>query len=62
MARRAGDLPNEPVIDVVDDGLNDDEVAARFEVWLADLESVPTVALPVSAADELRHAYADDDV
>ena len=62
MARIASDLPRDPVVDVVADGLTEDEIAARFEAWLSDLDSLPTVDLPVTAADELRHAYADDDV
>ena len=48
--------------DVVADGLTDGKIAARFEAWLSDLDSLPTVDLSVSAADELRRAYADDDV
>ena len=62
MARIASDLPRDPVVDVVKDGLSEDEIAARFEAWLSDLDSVPTVELPVRAAEELRRAYADDDV
>ena len=62
MARIASDLPSDPVVDVVEDGLTEDEIAARFEAWLVDLDSLPTVELSVSAADELRRAYADDDV
>ncbi len=62
MARIASDLPRDPVVDVVADGLTEDEIAARFEAWLSDLDSLPTVDLSVSAADELRRAYADDDV
>ena len=62
MARIASDLPRDPVVDVVADGLTQDEIAARFEAWLSDLDSLPTVDLSVSAADELRRAYADDDV
>ena len=62
MARKASDLPRDPVVDVVADGLTEDEIAARFEAWLSDLDSLPTVDLSVSAADELRRAYADDDV
>ena len=62
MARIASDLPRDPVVDVVADGLTEDEIAARFEAWLSDLDSLPTVDLSVSASDELRRAYADDDV
>ena len=62
MARNADALPVEPVIDLVDDGLSDSEIATRFAEWLSDLDDVPVVVLPVSAIDELRDAYADDDV
>ena len=62
VARIASDLPRDPVVDVVADGLTEDEIAARFEAWLANFDSLPTVDLSVSAADELRRAYADDDV
>ena len=53
---------HDSVADVVADGLTEDEVASRFEIWLADLELVPAVELSVNAADELRRAYADDAV
>ena len=59
MTRR---LPQDLVADVVADGLTEDEIAARFEIWLSDLESFPAVELSVNAADELRRAYADGDV
>ena len=62
MARHADTLPVEPVIDLVDDGLSESEIATRFAEWLSELEVVPVVVLPVSAIDELRNAYADDDV
>ena len=62
MARIASDHPRVPVVDVVEDGLNEDEIAARFEAWRCDLDSQPTVELSVSAADELHRAFADDDV
>lgn len=54
--------PQDSVTDVVVDGLTEDEIAVRFEIWLSDLESFPAVALSVNAADELRRAYADGDV
>jgi hypothetical protein len=62
MARIASDVPTVPVVDVVGDGLDEDEIAARFEAWLSDLVSLPTVDLSVSAPDELHRALADDDV
>ena len=62
MARPARDLPGDPVVDIVDDGLTEDEIAARFTTWLAELELLPTLDVAVSAADELRRAYADNEV
>lgn len=62
MARPARELPGDPVVDIVDDGLTEDEIAARFTTWLAELELLPTIEVPVSAADELRRAYADNEV
>ena len=41
MARIASDHPRVPVVDVVADGLTQDEIAARFEAWLTDLDSKP---------------------
>jgi hypothetical protein len=55
-------LPEDSVTDIVTDGLTEDEIATRFETWLSDLQSFPTVKLPFNAVDELRHAYADGDV
>ena len=58
----ARDLPGDPVVDIVDDGLTEDEIAARFAAWLAELDLLPTIAVAVSAADELRRADADNEV
>ena len=38
-------LPHDSVADVIADGLTEDEIAARFEIWLSDLESIPAVDL-----------------
>ena len=62
MACDARDRPVEPVIDLVDDGLSDAEISARFAKWLSELDTAPVVVLPVTAIDELRNAYAADDV
>ncbi len=62
MARNAHDLPDNSVVDLVDDGLSDTEISARFTQWLADLDAVPPTMLPISAIDELRNAHAADDV
>ena len=62
MARDNRGFPVEPVIDLVDDGLSHAEISARFAEWLSVLDTVPVVVLPVTAIDELRNAYAADDV
>ncbi len=62
MSRNAHELPDDSVVDLVDDGLSETEISARFTQWLADLDAVPPVTLPISAIDELRDAYASDDV
>jgi hypothetical protein len=62
VARRAEDLPPPPVVDAVSDGLNDDEVAAAFAAWLAELDTEEPLDLPVSAADELTAARAAGEV
>jgi hypothetical protein len=55
MARRADHLGT-AVVDVVDDGLTEAEIAARLEDWLAELLDAETVDLGVTAADELAEA------
>ena len=55
MARRADHLGT-GVVDVVDDGLTEAEIAARLEDWLAELLGAETVDLGVTAADELAEA------
>ncbi len=57
MTRR---LPQVSVADLVADGLTEDEIATRFDIWLSDLESFPTVDLAVNEADELRRGLALD--
>ncbi len=60
-SRPADRVSDVPVVDVVDDGLSDAEVAASFAAWLDELDAVPPVTLPVSAADELRRMYVEAD-
>jgi hypothetical protein len=55
MARRADHLRS-PIVDVVDDGLTEAEIAARVEEWLDELLASEPVDLGVSAADELAEA------
>lgn len=58
-SRRTAREREAPVVDVVDDGLSDAEIAAGFEAWLDELDAEPAVMLPVSAADELRRIYSE---
>lgn len=41
------------VVDVVDDGMTDDEIAALTQSWLDEVRDSPGVELPESAADAL---------
>ncbi len=61
MARPAR-LDSTPPIDIVDDGLTDEQIAERVAEWLHDLANSPTVSLPVSAAEELAAARRDGDL
>jgi hypothetical protein len=61
MARTAH-LDSTPPIDIVDDGLTDEQIAERVAEWLHDLKQAPTVKLPVSAAEELAAARRDGDL
>lgn len=51
-----------PPIDIVDDGLTDEEIAERVAEWLDELRQAPAVELPVSAAEELAAARRDGDL
>lgn len=61
MARPADHLTDRPV-DLVGDGLSEDEIAARVEDWLDELREGPGLLLPVAAADELSMARREGDV
>ena len=61
MARPADHLSERPV-DLVGDGLSDDEIAACVADWLHELREGPGLLLPVAAADELRLARREGDV
>lgn len=43
------------VVDLIDDGLDDDAIASAFAEWL-DAEGGEPIRLPMSAADELKAA------
>ena len=55
MARRAEDIDSPSVVDLIDDGLDDDAIASAFAEWL-DAEGGESIRLPLSAADELKAA------
>lgn len=61
MARPADHLSERPV-DVVGDGLSEEEIAARVAEWLDELRDGPALVLPVTAAAELSLARGEDDV
>jgi hypothetical protein len=61
MARPAH-INSTPPIDIVDDGLTDEEIAERVAEWLDELRQAPAVELPVSAAEELAAARRDGDL
>ena len=50
MARRAEDIDSPSVVDLIDDGLDDDAIASAFAEWL-DAEGGEPIRLPLSAAD-----------
>jgi hypothetical protein len=61
MARRADHLSSRPV-DIVNDGLTDDEVVTAVAEWLDELRASPGISLPISAAEELAEARRMGDV
>jgi hypothetical protein len=51
-----------PILDVVDDGLSDVEIAARIAHWLRELAKEPIVSPSETAAEALDRLYADGDL
>ena len=51
-----------PVVDLIDDGMTDEEIAAHTQEWLAELRKLPIIDLGVNAADVLDEMYADGDL
>ncbi len=51
-----------PVVDLIDDGMTDQEIAAHTQAWLEDLRKAPVADLGVSAAEVLDQLYADGDL
>ncbi len=58
----ASRIPASPVLDVIDDGLTDDEIAARTAKWLDELRTAPPVRLRETAAEALDRLVADGDL
>lgn len=58
----ASRIPDAPVLDVVDDGLSDEEIAARTAAWLDELRSKPPVRASETAAEALDRLYADGEL
>lgn len=58
----ASRAPEAPVLDVIDDGLSDEEIAARTLAWIEELRSKPPVRTPETAAEALDHLYADGEL
>ena len=50
------------LVDVVGDGLSEEEIAARVAEWLDELRDGRGLVLPVTAAAELSLARSEDDV
>jgi len=62
MARRADDLPEHLLVDDDTSGLSDDVLAESFTNWLAELDEVELLHLPVTASDTLAEARAAGEV
>lgn len=51
-----------PVVDIVDDGMTDEEIAAQTQAWLAELRELPIIDIGVRAAETLDELYADGEL
>lgn len=51
-----------PVVDIIDDGMTDKEIAAHTQSWLAELRELPIIDIGVSAAETLDELYADGEL
>ncbi|WP_395153868.1 hypothetical protein [Ilumatobacter sp.] len=47
-------------VDMIDDGMTDEEIAVHTDRWRADLDESPVVASPVNAAEILEAMRADE--
>lgn len=58
----ASRVPASPVLDVIDDGLTDDEIAGRTAEWLDELRAAPPIRLRETAAEALDRLAVDGDL
>ena len=49
-----------PPVDMVEDGMTDEEIASHTDRWRAELDSLPVVAPSVNAAELLDAIRADE--
>lgn len=49
----ASSATSPPVVDLVDDGMTDEQIAAHTEAWLDEIRASPGIELPESAAEAL---------
>jgi hypothetical protein len=50
------------LVDLVDDGMTDEEIASHTEAWLDRVRSTPGVVLPESAAEALEACERDGEL
>lgn len=50
------------VVDVIDDGMTDEEIGTHTQAWLAELGELPIIDVDVRAADILDELYADGEL
>jgi hypothetical protein len=50
------------IVDIVDDGLSDDEIAARAAAWLSDLRAAPTERSTETAVEALDRLYVSGEL
>jgi len=51
-----------PVVDVVDDGMTDEEIAAHTQAWLAELRELSIIDIGATAAETLDELNADGEL